>query len=159
MSIANKLKQYLVGQGVAYDIVEHPRSVTASESAHRAHVLADQMAKSVVVHFDQGYALAVVPCTSRVELGRVQKELGKRLGLASESEIGDVFKDCDMGAVPPIGAAYGLEVIVDAHLMEEPDIYFEGGDHRALVHVSGDGFNRLLKDARRARIGHQMAAS
>lgn len=159
MSIANILKQYLVGQHVSYDIVEHPRSVTASESAHRAHVLADRMAKAVVVHYDQGYALAVVPSTARVELGRVQEELGKRLGLASENEIGDVFKDCAMGAVPPIGAAYGLDVIVDEHLMDEPEVYFEGGDHRILVHVSGDSFNRLLKDARRARIGHQMAAS
>ena len=155
MSIANRLKNYIDGQGVRYDTVEHPRSLTAVASAHNAHVPARHMAKSVVVHHELGYAIVVVPSTYRVELGRVQDELGKRLGLASEEEIGGVFEDCDMGAVPPVGAAYGLEVLVDDSLLHEPEVWFEGGDHRTLVHVDRDGFNRLLRNAKRGQIGHQ----
>lgn len=154
MSIANRLKNYIDGQGVHYDTVEHPRSLTAIASAHGAHVPGRRMAKSVVVHHEMGYAVVVVPSTHRVELGRVQDALGKRLGLASEEEIGDVFEDCDRGAVPPVGAAYGLEVLVDENLMHEPEVWFEGGDHRTLIHVDGDGFNRLLRNAKKVRIGH-----
>lgn len=154
MSIANRLKTYIDGQGVRYDTIDHPRSLTASAAAHGAHVPGRRMAKSVVVHHELGYAVVVVPSTHRVELGRVQDALGKRLGLASEEEIGDVFADCDMGAVPPVGAAYGLEVLVDESLLHEPEVWFEGGDHRTLIHVDGDGFNRLLRDARKGRIGH-----
>ena len=77
-----------------------------------------------------------------------------RLGLATEKEIAELFDDCDRGAVPPVGAVYGLEVVVDEGLAELPDVYFEGGDHRTLVHVTGDGFRTLMKDARRAQLSH-----
>jgi len=34
------------------------------------------------------------------------------------------------------------------------NIYFEGGDHRTLVHVSGKDFRNLTMDARHARFSH-----
>jgi hypothetical protein len=57
-----------------------------------------------------GYVLAVVPSTHRVELGVVRDILGGHLGVAAEAEIARLFDDCELGAVPPIGAAYGLPV-------------------------------------------------
>lgn len=154
MSISSRLKQYMDGQGVHYETVPHPWSVAPIQAAHRAHVSDEQTAKSVVIHHEMGYVLAVVPSTYRVELGQVQAAIGKRLGLASESEVGSVFGDCDRGAVPPVGIVWGVDTIVDESLLGMPEVYFEGGDHRTLVHVSGDVFGRLMKDARRARIGH-----
>jgi Ala-tRNA(Pro) deacylase len=112
------------------------------------------MAKCVLVHHESGYALAVVPSTHRVELGVLQDLLDRRLGLASETEVGTLFDDCDIGAVPPIGAAYDVPVILDESLGDATDIYFEGGDHRTLVHVSGTDFRNLTSDARRARFSH-----
>ncbi|MGO4712201.1 YbaK/EbsC family protein [Bradyrhizobium sp. 2TAF24] len=53
--------------------------------------------------------------------------------------------------MPALGAAYGLKVIVDDSLANEPEIYFEGGDHASLVHVAGSTFQELLADARHAR--------
>ena len=154
MTIANRLKQYLEDQGIGYDTVAHRRTMTTSDSAHAAHISGEHLAKSVVVHHESGYVLAVVPSTHRIELGALQKLLGKRLGLATEAEIAELFEDCDLGAMPPIGAAYDLEAIVDESIFGLPEVYFEGGDHRTLVHVTGDAFQALLGDARRARFSH-----
>ena len=52
-----------------------------------------------------------------------------------------------MVAVPPIGGAYGIRVIWDDSLSGQPEIYFEGGDHRTLVHISGGDFSRLMSEA------------
>jgi Ala-tRNA(Pro) deacylase len=112
------------------------------------------MAKSVVIHHELGYVLAVVPSTHRVELGTLQDVLDKRLGLATEGEVTTLFSDCEIGAIPPIGAAYGVPVVLDESLGDAPHLYFEGGDHKSLVHVSGDAFRVLTKDARRARFSH-----
>jgi Ala-tRNA(Pro) deacylase len=71
--------------------------------------------------------------------------------MASEEQIETLFLDCEPGAVPALGAAYGLKVIVDDSLANEPEIYLEGGDHASLVHVSGGTFQKLLADARHAR--------
>jgi Ala-tRNA(Pro) deacylase len=74
-----------------------------------------------------------------------------RLGLATENEIAKLFHDREFGAVLRAGAAYGLAVIVDESVINLPDVYLEGGDHATLVHLTGDAFRRLMKDARRSR--------
>ena len=71
--------------------------------------------------------------------------------MASEEQIETLFLDCEPGAVPALGAAYGLKVIVDDSLANEPEIYLEGGDHASLAHISGSTFQKLLADARPAR--------
>lgn len=154
MTIASKLKKYLDTKGVSYDVIPHSRTATARQTARAAHIPGSVMAKSVIVHHELGYAVAVVPSTHRVELGKLQDILDKRLGLASEDEIGNIFDDCDIGAVPPIGAAYSLPVVLDESLASADDLYFEGGDHRTLVHVSGRDFRDLTQDARRANFSH-----
>ncbi|CAN7461496.1 aminoacyl-tRNA deacylase [Mesorhizobium sp. LjNodule214] len=154
MTIANRLKHYIDGKGISYDTVAHHRTSTTRQSAIAAHVPGSIMAKSVVVHHELGYALAVVPSTHRIELGALQDVMDRRLGLASEDEVVLLFADCDIGAVPPIGAAYDVPVIVDESLRAADDVYFEGGDHRTLVHVSGKDFRDLTVDARQARFSH-----
>jgi Ala-tRNA(Pro) deacylase len=154
MSIAPKLQQFLQSHGAGFDVVAHPRTLTASGSAQAAHIPGARVAKAVVVHHELGYMLAVVPSTHRVELGTLQEIVGRRLGLATEGEVARLFDDCDLGAVPPIGAAYGLPVAVDDSLETAPDVYFEGGDHTTLVHVSAAAFKSLTKDAQHARFSH-----
>jgi Ala-tRNA(Pro) deacylase len=151
MAIAKRLQDYLDREGIRYEVVEHSRTTTSSQTAQAAHVPGRRVAKSVVVHHELGYVLAVVPSTHRVMLGVLQDILDKRLGLASEDEVARIFNDCDLGAVPPVGAAYGVPVVLDESLDDASDLYFEGGDHRTLVHVAGDAFQALTKDARRAR--------
>jgi Ala-tRNA(Pro) deacylase len=154
MTIAKKLQDYIDGEGIPYDTVAHHRTATASQSAQAAHVPGSRLAKSVVVHHEMGYVLAVVPSNHRVEFSTLQEVVDRRLGLASEDEVGTLFDDCDIGAVPPIGSAYDVPVILDQSLGEAGDIYFEGGDHKTLVHVSGSDFRNLMKDARIARFSH-----
>ncbi len=154
MSIGRKLKDYMSDARVEYDLVKHPRTQTSSGTAHAAHVPGGMLAKGVVLHHQDGYVLAVVPSTHRVELGKLEKTFGCDLDLASEPEISDLFDDCRLGAVPPAGAAYDVKTMVDESLASLPEVYFEGGDHLTLVHVSGEGFRRLMAEAQQARFSH-----
>jgi len=154
MTIAKRLRNYLEGERIGYDEIAHPRTESSSRTAQAAHIPGRLMAKSVVVHHELGYALAVVPSSHRVELDTLQGVLGKRLGLASEDEVAKLFEDCDRGAVPPIGAAYGVPVVIEEGLVNAPEVYFEGGDHATLVHVSGEAFRKLMKQARAAQFSH-----
>ena len=154
MSIANRLKQHLDSAGVPYETVRHPRTISAAESAEAAHVPGDAVAKTVVIHHEEGYVLAVVPASHRVDLTTLQELLDRRLGLASEGEIDRLFDDCDSGAVPPIGSAYGLPTLIDRSLRGRSAIWFEGGDHRTLVCVAGPDFDRLMRDGRHGGFSH-----
>jgi Ala-tRNA(Pro) deacylase len=77
------------------------------------------------------------------ELGRM---LGRnKLRLADEARIAMLFDDCDRGAVPPVGMAWGLETIVDEALEANDVIYMEGGDHERLLRMSGEQFHELMR--------------
>jgi Ala-tRNA(Pro) deacylase len=151
MAIAISLARYLAERGVKYDVVEHSHTATALDSARTSHISLDRLAKAVVLKGDSGFMLAVLPASSHIQFTQLRKQIGADVDMASEEQIESLFHDCEPGAVPALGAAYGLKVIIDDSLASEPEIYLEGGDHASLVHVSGTTFQELMADARHAR--------
>lgn len=157
MSISPTLERFLADQEAPYDLVDHPYTTSGSmQTTQAAHVPGDKMAKSVVLEEDGDYLLAVLPATRHLRLGELHRQLDRRLGLATEREVADLFTDCDLGAIPALGQAYGLGVVWDESLAELPDVYFEGGDHRALVHMKGEDFRRLLAGAPHGRFSEHI---
>ena len=150
MGIAITLAQYLVNGGIEYDLVPHPHSETASASAAASQVPADSVAKAIVLKGRDGFMLAVLPASRHIQFDELQRLLGE-VGMANEEQIETLFIDCEPGSVPALGAAYGLDVLVDDSLAQQSEIYFEGGDHANLVHVSGTSFRKLMTDSKRGR--------
>lgn len=147
MAISNTLKRYLDHSGIAYEIVKHPYSASSQKTAEAAHVSGQRLAKGVLLYDGLGYLLAVLPSPLHIDIDELNEMLGRDLDLVDEEEISQLFPDCDVGAIPPIGEAFKLEVVLDIHLCDEPDIYFEAGDHVDLVRVGGTDFQTLLKGA------------
>lgn len=152
MTIAARVRDYLDERGIDYEILEHERTMSSSRTAQVGHIPGERLAKAVLLKSEVGYAMAVLPASCHLRLGEVQDCLECPVGLATEAEVGRLFADCDFGAIPPVGPAYGMETIVDDSLAAQPDIYFEGGDHQSLIHVNAAAFQRLMADARHGRI-------
>ncbi|MEI9900354.1 MAG: hypothetical protein WDN31_09765 [Hyphomicrobium sp.] len=53
---------------------------------------------------------------------------------------------------PAVVDAYAVDAFIDESFDKQPDIYLEGGDHRSLIHMTGEAFRTIMKDARRASI-------
>lgn len=77
---------------------------------------------------------------------------------ATEGEAASLFPDGEPGAVSPIGTAYDLRSLIGQSLEEKPEIYFEGGDHQTLNHISGDVVHRLMEKVPHARISLRSTA-
>ncbi|WP_294120393.1 YbaK/EbsC family protein [Sphingomonas sp.] len=146
MSIAPKLQLFLDEAKADYDVVEHKPTKSSLETAKSCHVPADRLAKSILLDTDDGPLLAVLPSDRKVELSELRSELGHKPRLVGESQLRQVFTDCDFGAVPPVG--YGVTTIIDDSLGKQPDVYFEAGDHRSLVHMDQGAFAQLTRYAR-----------
>jgi len=155
MSIPASVDKYLARSGVHYDLIAHARTSNSSQSAEAAHIPGHQLAKCVMLHDDTGYLLAVLPSTRRVDFDAIDAQLGRRMMLVSEDELPAMFRDCEPGAIPPFGRAYGVEVVMDDDLLQAEDVYFEAGDHRALVHVTGQDFLQLMGDTPLLSISRQ----
>ena len=154
MTIAQTVSGYLQSRHVSYDVIAHPYSDSSRKAAETAHVPPEQLAKAVILSDRRGFLMAVVPGDRHVSLEDLWKKLGRRLSLTSENHIAPVFRDCESGAIPPLGPAYGMETIVDDSLVGQSEVYFESGDHRGLIRVGGDEFLALLRDAMYGQFAH-----
>jgi Ala-tRNA(Pro) deacylase len=154
MAVADTVQRFLDQQLVKYVLVPHPHTGSSHETAEAAHVSEDHIAKAVIVKDAAGYAMVVVPASNWVEVEHLRKELNRDLHLATEDELAKLFSDCEAGAVPPIGPAYGVETFLDEALTSLTNVYFEAGDHEQLVRTSGEDFRTLLGGVRHGYYSH-----
>ena len=159
MTIAPTLQTYLADHEVAYDLVPHQPTESSLRTAEACQIPGERLAKAILLRDPVAYWLAVIPASRRIRLPDLKAEIGELIGLASEAEVLGVFPDCARGAIPPVGPCYRLEVIVDESINRQPDLYFEGGDHQTLVHLSQREFARLNPHARHGRFTTQTSAA
>lgn len=154
MSIATTIIDYLHRHRVPYSVVAHDHSGCSRQTVSSAHVPPERLAKAVIFLDQRGYLMVVLPGDRHVSIKTLSDKLRRRLTLAEEQRIAPVFADCEPGAIPPIGPAYGMETILDDSLVGQPQIYFEAGDHEELIQVSGEDFLLLMGQARHGQFSH-----
>ncbi|MCG3196429.1 MAG: YbaK/EbsC family protein [Candidatus Omnitrophica bacterium] len=141
-----KLKEYLDQNHVRYVVIIHSRAYTAQEVAASAHIPGKELAKTVVVKIGGKMAMVVLPGSRQVDFKRLREEAGTdHAELASESEFRDLFPDCELGAMPPFGNLYGMDVYVAESLAQDEEIAFNAGTHTELVKLAYKDFERLVK--------------
>ena len=148
MAIALTLERYLDAKSVKYDVIAHQPTNSSGETAEICHIPGDRLAKGVLLRDEVGYALAVLPASHHIRLSELRRQFGDDVDLATEGEIEDLFQDCVRGAIPAIGECYGLDMVVDDSIEEQPEVYFEGGDHTTLVHMTHAQFAKMTAAAR-----------
>ena len=141
-----KLKEFLDSQKVKYVMLNHSAAYTAQEIAASAHVRGKEMAKTVMVTLDGKMAMAVLPASRKVSFELLREAAGaKNVQLASEQAFRDMFAGCEVGAMPPFGNLYGLDVYVSRLLAEDEEIAFNAGSHTELMRLAYKDFERLVK--------------
>ena len=150
------ITRFLEHRHIPYEMVEHTYTATSLQNAKGAHVDPHRVAKAVLLEGDDCMMVAVVPADRRVHLGKLGMDSGKLLHLAQESDAGRVFEDCERGAIPALTVAYGVEMIWDDSLLEGPDLYFESGDHKQLIHVKTEDLRPMLESMPHGMISKRM---
>lgn len=141
-----RLKEYLDNQKVKYVIIKHSEYYTAQEVAASAHVPGKELAKTVMVKLDGKIAMAVIPASYNIDFDLLKIVAGaKQVSLAGENDFMDLFSDCDVGAMPPFGNLYDLQVYVGESLAEDDEIAFNACSHTELIRLSFADFKRLVK--------------
>jgi len=141
-----KLKEFLDSNSIKYITIGHSRAFTAQETAVSAHIPVKELAKTVMVKIDGKMAMAVLPASSKVDFDLLKKAARAAIiEIASEKEFKDLFPECEIGAMPPFGNLYGMDVFVAESLTEDKEIAFNAGSHRELVKMAYKDFERLVK--------------
>ena len=120
-----------------YVTISHSPAFTAQEVAASAHVPGKEMVKTVMVKIDGTMAMAVLPAPYKVDLEELRRATGaETVDLASEEEFKELFPECEVGAMPPFGNLYGMNVFMAASLTEDEQIAFNAGTHTELIKMS-----------------------
>lgn len=143
---ANRLREFLDSERVKYVTVSHSPAYTAQEVAASAHVRGKEMAKTVMVTLDGRMAMVVLPASRKVGFDLLREAShAQDVQLASERAFADMFPGCEVGAMPPFGNLYGMDVYASKLLAEDTEIAFNAGSHTELIRMGYDDFARLVK--------------
>jgi Ala-tRNA(Pro) deacylase len=141
-----KLRQFLDAHNVKYIVITHSKAYTSQGIAATAHISGNQLAKTVMLKKDGELCMAVLPASKQVNLSVFAKLTNSQdVSLASERDFRDRFPDCELGAMPPFGNLYGLQVYADPSLARDREIVFNAGSHLELVKLDYADFAKLVK--------------
>lgn len=141
-----KLLEYLDSNAIDYVTIHHSKAFTAQKVAAASHIPGKEIAKTVMVKADEKMIMAVLPASFKINFNLLKEAIGANIiELASEREFKDLFPDCDVGAMPPFGNLYNLDVFVAESLAEDKEIAFSGGTHTELIKLSFKDYQRLVQ--------------
>jgi len=142
----NRLKEFLDTNNIKYISSFHSNAYTAQEVAASAHIPGRKIAKTVMVKIDDKMAMAVLSASDKVDFTLLKKAAGaSKTELANENEFADLFPGCHIGAIPPFGNLYDMQVIVDEKLSDQNEIVFNAGSYTELITLHYEDFKSLVK--------------
>jgi Ala-tRNA(Pro) deacylase len=146
MPIPEHISKFLDSRHVDYQAHTHSRTYTAQGTAQAEHLSGKKIAKVVIVEVEnKTQIMAVVPANCRVDFERLGQLLGTRsVRLATEDEFKGDFPDCELGAMPPLGNIYHMDVWVDETLKLCPSITFNAGTHAETIHMFFTDFEQMV---------------
>ena len=142
---AKQLKKFLDDNSIKYVSISHSSAFTSQEIAASAHIPGKELAKTVIIKINSKMAMAVIPGSYKIDLHLLKEMLGNEdIRIASEYEFADKFPECEIGAMPPFGNLYDMEVYVAGSLAEDEEIAFNACTHTELIKMSYKDFERLV---------------
>jgi len=143
---SKKLKAVLDEHNIKYITIKHSNAYTAQEIASKVHISGKEVAKTVMIKIDGKMAMAVLPASYQIDFKMLEQVFGtSKISLATEEEFKYMFPDCEVGAMPPFGNLYDLEVYVAETLAEDKAIAFNAGTHTEMIQMQYEDFERLVQ--------------
>lgn len=140
-----RLRSYLDENNIKYITIKHSPAFTAQEIAAVSHIPGKNLAKVVMINVKGKLAMAVLPASYKINVDELKEQLGTdAVKLAHEKEFMNLFPDCEVGAMPPFGNLYGMDVYVAKVLTEDEYIYFNSCTHTELIQMQYKDFEKLV---------------
>lgn len=146
MAISKIILNYLDKNKYKYEIVEHKTAYTAWDKAQTEKVKPQEIAKTLALKVDNGYALALVPSNRNLDKKKLLKIINARRKKAGEKVAKkiDFAKEAWMkknipgkvGAVPPFQGLTKLEIYLDNLLAKNKKMQVGSGEYTNSLQIN-----------------------
>ena len=148
--IAERILAVLDEDGAWHEHFAHAPVRTSEEAARlRPGYTLRQGAKALLVRVRyrggaRGFVMLVVPGDARFDSAKAKEALdAKDLRFATPDEVAELTDGVEPGGVPPFGNLFGLPVVTDPSLYDQPTIIFNAGRTYSIAMRSAD-YRRLV---------------
>lgn len=139
-----KLRDFLDDANIQYESISHQPTETARQTAKAVKMDDKDIAKIVMVRVDGKMTMVVLPASHKIHFNMLERELRARnIELATEDEFKELFPECEVGAMPPFGNLYDLDVIVADALTKDETIAFNAGTHNEVIRMAYKDFESI----------------
>jgi prolyl-tRNA editing enzyme YbaK/EbsC (Cys-tRNA(Pro) deacylase) len=140
------------GAGLAIEVLRFPAGTRTAEDAARAvGCRVGQIVKSLVFVVDGDPVIALVSGADRLDPARLAAAMQATDVRRADGDEVRAATGYAIGGVPPLGHAGDLPVLMDEHLLLEPEVWAAAGLPDAVFRVTPDALERAAK-ARRASL-------
>ena len=141
-----RLHSFLDELDATYRVSHHDTAYTAQDLAMAEHLPGRRVIKPVLVQADGQFVLCALPACYRVDLEELREQIpAKDVRLADERLLTNVFPDCEVGAVPPVGRIYGMLTLMDESVTADDHVTFQAGTHSDSVTMSLAEYRRIAQ--------------
>jgi prolyl-tRNA editing enzyme YbaK/EbsC (Cys-tRNA(Pro) deacylase) len=138
--------------GLVIEVVRFPAGTRTAEDAARAvGCRVGQIVKSLVFVVDGEPVVALVSGADRLDPARLAAAMQATHVRRADGDEVRAATGYAIGGVPPLGHSGHLPILIDEHLLLEPEVWAAAGLPDAVFHVAPDALERAAK-ARRASL-------
>lgn len=148
MKVSERLERYLARMGLAYEVLTIPPAADLEAAVEAAGSGADFIEATILIDAS-GLLMAVHRAGIRPSIEALRKLTDRPLQPLESVQAASFFDDCHPGFIPPLGAAWDLDVLVDEGLDGAARVCFSSGSEQALIRMSGADFRKALGTAQR----------
>lgn len=142
---ASRLKKYLDNNHIQYECITHPIAFSALQVSEYCHIKSKHLAKVVICKSGEEMFMVVLPANEKVDLLELEEQIGRPVSLAVEQEFAPHFPDCELGAMPPFGNLYDMDVYVADELATDKSIAFNAGNHSECYKIAWEDYEQAVQ--------------
>lgn len=150
--VAQEIRSLLERERCWYETFEHAPVRTSEEAAKtRPGYTLHQGAKAIILQRkdaqgERSFVMLVFPADRKLDSKAAKRVLGaKSIRFASEDEVRHVTRGVEVGAIPPFGNLFGLDVVADRGIFEQERIVFNAGDRRFSIAMTSADYRTLVR--------------
>jgi HD-like signal output (HDOD) protein/prolyl-tRNA editing enzyme YbaK/EbsC (Cys-tRNA(Pro) deacylase) len=146
MNIPSTVRTFLANSGVRFKGRQTTPADSFEATVAQAEISLTKVVKPVIVKSGPAFLMAVIRADQDLDLEALNTLFNREFTLCSESEIHELFPNCEQQAMPPLAEPYGLRSIVDKSIVEMHSLYFATGTEGLFISTSGAEFVATLHE-------------
>lgn len=143
--VFERIIDLLEAENMEYELMEHKPVKTSEEAAKVRGTSMSMAPKAMLLKKEDGdFVMICIPADRKLDMKRVEKVLDSGVRLAEPSEVENRF-GVKVGAVPPFGNIFGIEMYLDATFWKKKEVVFNAGRRDRSIRMNAEDLIKVAK--------------